>query len=188
MPMPVQTASEHHVTGRDAAEMRVLETAAPVSSVHRPVQHQASFKPPNECFTARTYASPLFLKYIQSKLLNSINYGDTLLIFVTASQLKLSCYIAINITEVMKPGGHGCARGCPSKAARTAERWRERGEQGLPWPPAHGPLLLPGLAGGKAFHVPEGIICVTLQATDFCHLVPLQTSAIPSPAVLCSWG
>lgn len=62
-------------TGRDAAETRVQETTAPVSSVHRLGQQQASFNRAGESVTARRCASPLFLKIIRRKLLNRVNYA-----------------------------------------------------------------------------------------------------------------
>lgn len=61
--------------GRDAAEMRVEETTAPVSSVQGLGQQQASFDRAGEPFTARRCASPLFLKIIRRKLLNRTNYA-----------------------------------------------------------------------------------------------------------------
>lgn len=165
--------------------------------MHRPVQQQASFKPSDKCFTARRYTSPLFLKCIKRKLLN---YTDILLIFVTASQPKLSSNIAINVTEATKSGA-GVCMGVPQQGCEQSRAAGVRGEsrrcpvRPCPHPcqpalcqPARSPLLLPRLVGEKALHVPEGIIRLAFQATDFWLPVPLQASAIPSPAILSSWG
>lgn len=108
--------------------------------VYRCAQQQAVLETSHECFKARRYKSPLFLKHTKRKLLTRNKHADILMLFVPAPQPKLSCCVALR-AALLQNQRHTCGSAAPAGP-------REREQLGLRGKcchllPSPAPSLLP---------------------------------------------